>query len=104
MALKFAKLTRPAVRALAIGGKIAEHGIVVERQANGDARYSINVMVDRQRIHRVVGRESEGVTREQAERLIEKLRTEAREGGSICLKAANSTAGSARRPTIICSA
>lgn len=80
MALKFAKLTRPAVRALNPGGKIAEHGIVAERQANGDVRYSVNVMVDRQRIHRVVGRESEGVTREQAERLIEKLRTEAREG------------------------
>ncbi|MEG3176196.1 tyrosine-type recombinase/integrase [Sphingomonas sp. RB3P16] len=79
MALKFAKLTRPAVRTLAPGEKIAEHGIVAERQANGDVRYSVNVMVDRQRIHRVVGRESEGVTREQAERLIEKLRTEARE-------------------------
>ncbi|WP_235982296.1 tyrosine-type recombinase/integrase [Novosphingobium aerophilum] len=37
-------------------------------------------MVDGQRIHRVVGRESEGVTREQAERTIESLRTKAREG------------------------
>lgn len=37
-------------------------------------------MVDGQRIHRVVGRESEGVTREQAERTIETLRTKAREG------------------------
>lgn len=80
MALKFVKLTRPAVRALPPGGKIAEHGIVAERQTNGDVRYSVNIMVDRQRIHRVVGRESEGVTREQAERLIEKLRTESREG------------------------
>jgi len=79
MALKFFKLTRQLVRALAPGNKIAEHGIVAECQANGDVRYSVNVMVDRQRIHRVVGRESEGVTREQAERLIEKLRTEARE-------------------------
>lgn len=79
MAVKFAKLTRNAVRALAPGGRIAEHGIIAECQANGDVRYSVNVMVDRQRIHRVVGRESEGVTREQAERLVEKLRTEARE-------------------------
>jgi integrase len=37
-------------------------------------------MVDGRRIHRVVGRESEGVTREQAERLIEQFRTEARAG------------------------
>lgn len=62
------------------GDRIGEHGITADRQKNGDTRYSINVMVDGQRIHRVVGRESEGVTREQAERLIEKLRTQAREG------------------------
>jgi integrase len=79
MALRFAKLSRPAIRALSAGQKITEHGITVERLSNGDAGYSINVMVDGQRIHRVVGRESEGVRREQAEQLIEKLRTEARE-------------------------
>jgi integrase len=80
MALKFARLTRPAIRALAPGEKIAEHGIIAACQPNGDVRYSVNIMVDGQRIHRVVGRDSEGVTREQAERLIESLRTKAREG------------------------
>ncbi len=80
MALKFARLTRPAIRALPVGGKLAEHGITAERQANGDVRYTVNIMVDSQRIHRVVGRESEGVTREQAERAIESFRTKAREG------------------------
>jgi integrase len=80
MALRFAKLTRPAVRALQAGEKLAEHGITAERLSSGDVRYSVNIMVDGQRIHRVVGRESEGVTREQAERLIEKYRTEARAG------------------------
>lgn len=80
MALKFARLTRPAIRALPAGGKLAEHGITAERQANGDVRYTVNIMVDSQRIHRVVGRESEGVTREQAERAIETFRTKAREG------------------------
>ncbi|MEG3166410.1 tyrosine-type recombinase/integrase [Sphingomonas sp. PB2P19] len=80
MAIKFARLTRPAIRALPPGGKLAEHGIVAERQANGDVRYTVNVMVDGVRIHRVVGRESEGVTREQAERAIESFRTKAREG------------------------
>lgn len=79
MALKFKKLTRPAVRLLTPGQRINEHGIVVERQNNGDARYSINIMVDGQRIHRVIGRESENVTREQAERAIEHFRTKARE-------------------------
>ncbi|MBI0477483.1 site-specific integrase [Sphingomonas sp. MA1305] len=80
MALKFARLTRPAIRALAIGEKLAEHGITAERQSNGDVRYTVNIMVDGQRIHRVVGRDSEGVTREQAERAIETFRTKAREG------------------------
>lgn len=78
MGKAFQRITRPAVRALPIGGKINEHGIAAERTSAGDVRYSINIMVDGARIHRVVGRESEGVTREQAERLIEKLRTDAR--------------------------
>lgn len=79
MALKFTKLTRQAVRALGAGGTISEHGIVAKRLASGDVRYAINVMVDGERIHRTVGKESEGVTREQAERVIEVLRTSARE-------------------------
>lgn len=37
-------------------------------------------MVDGQRIHRAIGKESEGVTRNQAEDLIAKLRTDARHG------------------------
>ena len=80
MALKFSRLTRPAIRAMELGQRINEHGIIAAKQTNGDIRYSVNVMVDGQRVHRVVGRESEGVTREQAERYIEKVRTEAREG------------------------
>lgn len=80
MALKFARLTRPAIRALGIGERLNEHGITAERVSSGDVRYSVNVMCDGQRIHRVIGRESEGVTREQAERAIESFRTKAREG------------------------
>lgn len=80
MSLKFAKLTRPALRNLQPGEKINEHGITAERTGPGDIRFSVNIMVDGQRIHRVVGRESDGVTREQAERTIESLRTKAREG------------------------
>lgn len=79
MSLKFTRMTRPAVRTLRPGEAIVEHGITAERRANGDVRYSVNIMVDGERIHRVIGRESEGVTREQAERFIEKVRTDARE-------------------------
>src|SRR5215813_5655753 len=80
MALRFSRLDRPAVRKLSVGESITEHGITAERLADGDARYSVNIMVDGQRIHRVIGRESEGVTRSQAEEFIEAKRTEAREG------------------------
>lgn len=75
MALRFTRLTRPAIRNLSLRECVTEHGITARRQANGD----VNIMVDRQRIHRVIGRESEGTTREQAERAIEAFRTRARE-------------------------
>jgi integrase len=80
MPLKFQRLTRPAIRALAAGQSINEHGIKAERLATGDVRYTVNIMVDGQRIHRVIGKESDGTTREQAERAIETFRTKAREG------------------------
>jgi integrase len=80
MARDFNKLSRPSIRKLLPGNKITEHGITFERVANGDGVFSINVMADGHRIHRVIGRESEGVTRTQAEEFIEKVRSEAREG------------------------
>ncbi|HBA67162.1 MAG TPA: hypothetical protein DCZ48_13480, partial [Methylococcaceae bacterium] len=79
MALKFSILTRMNVRKLSAGQKLNEHGITFERLANADGRYSVNIMVDGQRIHRVVGKESDGVTREQAEKFIEQARTDARQ-------------------------
>ncbi len=60
MAKSFQRLTRNAVRALSIGDKLFEHGISVERMRSGDVRYSINIMVDGERIHRVVGVEKRG--------------------------------------------
>ena len=80
MSLRFTKLDRRSIRSMMSGEKVTEHGITAHRLANGDVRYSVNVMVDGQRIHRVIGRESEGVTRTQCENFIEGKRTEAREG------------------------
>jgi hypothetical protein len=57
-----------------------EHGITFERLSNGDGVFTVNIMVDGQRIHRVIGRESDGTTRTQAEEFIEKVRRDAREG------------------------
>lgn len=78
MAKSFKRLTRTVVRKLQPGEKITEHGISLERRQDGDGVYSVNIMVDGQRIHRVVGRESEGTTRTQAEEFIAKVRTDAK--------------------------
>jgi hypothetical protein len=86
MSPKFSKLDRLNIRKLHVGEKIAEHGIIAERMASGDVRWSINVMVDGRCIHCIVGRESEKTTRTQAEQLIERLRTEARETVCSCRK------------------
>jgi integrase len=78
MAKSFVKLDRRELRKLKPGHKVMEHGIEFQRLENGDGIYSVNIMVDGMRIHRVVGRESEGTTRSQAEEFIEKVRTDAR--------------------------
>lgn len=80
MAKTFAKLTRPIMRKLAPGDKLNEHGITFERLANGDGAFTVNIMVDGQRIHRVIGRESDGTTRTQAEEFIERARQDAKTG------------------------
>lgn len=74
------KLARLSLRKLLPGQKVSEQGVAFERLANGDGRWSFNIMVDGVRIHRTVGVESDGVTREYVLAVIEKLRTEAREG------------------------
>jgi integrase len=92
MALKFTKLDRAAIRELGRvkspkqgephweRAALTEHGITVERQPGGDLCYSVNIMVDGRRVHRVIGRESERVTRTQCEEFIEQARTHAKEG------------------------
>ena len=61
MAKSFQKLTRPNIRKTKPGDLINEHGIGFLRQADGDGRYTVNIMVDGQRIHRVIGKESDCV-------------------------------------------
>lgn len=80
MSRRFVRLDRPSIRRLKPGEKITEHGITAACLPNGDVRYSVNVMVDGQRVHRVIGRESEGTTRTQCEEFIARARADAREG------------------------
>lgn len=74
----FVKLTRPSMRALKVGASLSEHGITYTRLANGDGRWAVNVMVNRQRHHQVIGLESEGYTRTQAEDVIATLKASKR--------------------------
>ena len=79
MAKTFTKLTRANMKALKPEQKLQEHGIIFTRQNDGDGRFSVCITVDGQRIHRVVGYESDGTTRTQAEEYIAKIKTEAKE-------------------------
>lgn len=74
----FSKLTRSGMRGLKPGQTLGERGIEYTRLANGDGRWSVNVMVNRQRHHQVVGLESEGYTRTQAEALVATLKADKR--------------------------
>jgi integrase len=73
------RITRTTVRGLGKGERITARGVIAQRLADGDVRYSVQIMVDGQRIARVIGRESEGVTPTQAEEFIETAKTRARE-------------------------
>lgn len=68
------------MRKLLVNEKIIEHGIIFERLENGDGRYTVNIMVDGQRVHRVIGKESDGTTRTQTEAFITKVKQEAKLG------------------------
>ncbi|QOT71876.1 site-specific integrase [Sphingobium fuliginis] len=75
-------LSRKSIRALRKGERITEKGITAEKLTDGvegEVRYSINIMVDGERHHRIIGKASEGVTLTQAQEAIELLRTRARE-------------------------
>ena len=79
MTKKYQKLNLEHRQALPVGETIFEHGIRYARTNDGDGTYAINIMVDGERINRVVGRESAGVRLPMVERYIEKLRFDARE-------------------------
>ena len=80
MAKSFQKLTRTTTRKLPVGQSITEHGITYEKMPDGDGRFTVNIMVDSVRVHRVIGKESEGVTREKAEEYVSQARTDSRAG------------------------
>lgn len=93
MTKSFRKLTRPLMRNLKVGYTINEYGITFQRKLNGDGVFIINIMVDGKRIHRVIGCESDGTTRTQAEEFIEKIRQDAKTGRLNLPKGRKNTIG-----------
>lgn len=75
----FTRLVKAAIHSLAPGERLSEHGICYERLPGNDGRYSIQLRINGQKVHRVIGKESEGASRQDAEAVIERLKTEARE-------------------------
>lgn len=80
MSRSIKKISPTSTRKMVAGDKATENGITFERLSGGDGRWSVNIMVDGSRIHRVIGLESEGVTLTQVQKYIEDTRTKAREG------------------------
>lgn len=74
----YQRLTKAAMKAAKPGAVIREHDIIFERLPNEDGKFSINPRVEGKRIHRTIGLESKGVTKESVEMILEKLKTDAR--------------------------
>lgn len=68
---------RSTLRKLDAGQSVTAGGITYERLA-GDGRWVVNVMVNRERHHRVVGLESEGYTLTQAQEVVAELKARKR--------------------------
>lgn len=82
MAKTFKNLTRESMAQLMVGEVIREHGIVFEKLKNGDGSFTAEFMVYGERIHRSIGRESDGTTRTHALNFVEKLRADTKGGRS----------------------
>ena len=91
MALRFTRLTRPNIRALKPGEKITEYGMIAECLPDGDIRYTVNIMADGQRVHRVVGRMSDGVTRKRRKSSLKRPARRREKGACPCRRAARPT-------------
>lgn len=76
--MKFAKLTKTNMRKLQPGYSIVENGIVYEKLLDGDGKFRIEMRIDGQRVKRVVGKESEGITKEAVIDIIFHFRMESR--------------------------
>lgn len=78
MAAKFKVITAEAMKKLVPGKELREGGIVFIREGNGDGCFKAELMVYGERIHRVIGRESDGTTRTTAFDFVDNVRNDAK--------------------------
>jgi integrase len=78
MSKKFNKLTREAMKALKPGEYICENNIKYTKLDNGDGLFSVYGNANGKRFHRNVGKDSQGITRLQAEEVFQKLMQDAK--------------------------
>ncbi|MBO9650249.1 MAG: site-specific integrase [Variovorax sp.] len=74
-----AALSVKAIKALAPGQSITGEGLTVERLKSGDVKFKVATQINRQRVSRAIGFESEGFTLEDARSVLASLRSRARE-------------------------
>lgn len=78
MSKKFAKLTREAMKALQPREYICDNNIKYLKLKDGDGLFSVYGNANGKRFHRNVGKESQGITRQQAEDVFQKLMQDAK--------------------------
>lgn len=79
MSRRVGNLSRDAIKGLKAGASITEGGITATRIADGDTRWTVNVMISGRRVHRVIGKASEGVDWAACLAFVERVRTEERQ-------------------------
>lgn len=78
MSKKYVKLTRETMKALESGQYICENNIKYLKLENGDGRFYVYGNANGNRFQRAVGKESQGITRQQAEEIFLKLMQDAK--------------------------
>jgi integrase len=80
MKKRLTHLSRTQIRKLMPGQSISARGVSAEKLSNGDVRFSVNLMVDRRRVHKAIGLESDGFTLSDAEDFAADTRSKTRRG------------------------
>jgi integrase len=74
------RLDRGAIERLEPGQSLTVGGLEIERRPGGDIRYLVNCQINGQRVHEVIGCQSQGWNRHRAQVEVERCKAAAQEG------------------------